>query len=139
VTYKLEIPLKTISVGNSREHKFVKMGRVQKERRTVALFFPWQLRGAMKYPLAVCRVKLTRFGRGTLDEDDNLPASMKAVRDEISKQLGIDDGEKRIKFAYDQVRRQQHGVGVEIRLKTIELEQPFDASDYERPSGGVRR
>ena len=50
----------------------------------------------------LCHVLIVRYGRRKLD-DDNLAASYKNLRDAVAAQLGIDDGDARIKFDYDQV------------------------------------
>lgn len=50
----------------------------------------------------ICRVLIVRYGRRRLD-DDNWIASAKGLRDAIAAQLGIDDGDPRIKFDYEQV------------------------------------
>jgi hypothetical protein len=55
-----------------------------------------------KKSAVLCRVLIVRYGRRTLD-DDNLATSYKNFRDELAAQLGIDDGDPRIKFSYDQV------------------------------------
>jgi hypothetical protein len=49
-----------------------------------------------------CVVRLTRVGQKRLD-DDNLRESFKAVRDAIARIIGIDDGDERIKWEYEQV------------------------------------
>jgi len=47
-------------------------------------------------------------------DSDNLAGSMKAVRDGIADALGIDDGDERLTWKYDQQRASEPGVRVEI-------------------------
>ena len=47
-------------------------------------------------------VTLLRFGRNCLDSD-NLAFAFKGLRDAVSKSLGIDDGDRRVRWQYGQV------------------------------------
>lgn len=90
------LPIKTVSLTNQREHWRVRHRRTQYQREAVALLMP-------KGVPVPCTVKLTRISPGVLD-DDNLPASMKSVRDEIAKLSGIDDRDPRVRWEYAQRR-----------------------------------
>ena len=84
---------------NSREHWRVKAKRVAAERTCTS----YALMGEKKPPIP-CSVRLTRIGRGLLD-DDNLVGSMKGVRDEIAKWLGVDDRHSEtVRYVYAQKR-----------------------------------
>lgn len=59
-------------------------------------------------------VTFVRHGRRLLD-DDNLTASLKPIRDEVAAQLGIDDGDPRVRWECGQVEtRGRQGVSVRI-------------------------
>lgn len=63
------------------------------------------------FSLVVC---LVSFRRKLLD-DDNLSGSCKHLRDAIAASLGLDDGDKRIRWEYGQVEtRGLTGVAVRI-------------------------
>ena len=48
-------------------------------------------------------------------DDDNLVGSLKPLRDAISRDIGLDDGDQRIKFQYCQVRTKgEEGVAVTV-------------------------
>jgi len=64
----------------------------------------------------VKQVKLVRFAPHELDSD-NVCSALKAVRDGIADGLGINDGDKRTKWVYDQFVSKEYGVDVEIRTK----------------------
>lgn len=104
----IELPIKTVSLTNQREHWRVRARRVQYQRAAVAALLP---RGV---PVP-CTVTLTRISPGILD-DDNLPASLKSVRDEIASRSGIDDRDPRVKWCYAQERgkRGDYLVRVEV-------------------------
>lgn len=61
-------------------------------------------------------ISFVAFRRKLLD-DDNLSGSCKHLRDAISNSIGIDDGDKRIRWQYFQCEtRGQTGVAVKIEL-----------------------
>lgn len=63
------------------------------------------------------RITLTRHSTGTLDKHDGLPASLKAIVDEVATLLGYDDdNDERLEFVFRQQKcaRGKHGVLVEI-------------------------
>lgn len=76
---------------------------------------------------AVVTVRLTRIGKRRLD-DDNLAASLKAIRDGVASndplRLGwfmIDDGDRRLAWVYEQATVKERGgeprveIGVRVR------------------------
>jgi len=79
-------------------------------------------------------VTLVRFSAGFLD-DDNLRGAFKAVRDEVAKWLGVDDGDvDRVRWLYAQepARRGEFAIRVEVQDG-----QPGD--DVERMLRGAER
>lgn len=65
-------------------------------------------------------VRLTRHAPSKGLDDDNLRSAFKAIRDGIADALRIDDGDRRIRFEYDQKRAPAgvYFVLVEIRALT---------------------
>jgi hypothetical protein len=60
-----------------------------------------------------------------LCDDDNLQGACKAIRDEIAKLCGVDDGPKgpiKWEYAQEKCKRGQYGVRVEM-LAELEKEQ----------------
>lgn len=69
---------------------------------------------AAKFHSLPARIKLTRYGKGILD-DDNLRPALKAVRDGVAQAFGIDDGNTfYYRWEYDQVKAPHYGVRIEI-------------------------
>lgn len=120
--YIFTIDLRTKnSLNGSREHWAVKAKRVKSERAIVALTFPRALKGVMargKWPK--CIVHLIRYGPRVMD-GDGLSASLKGVRDELAAQLGIDDGDARIAWTYEQAKGEY---AVSVQVERVENEPP---------------
>lgn len=108
------IPIKTVSGLNAREHWRQRTRRVKAERTAVA----WALRAAERPPIP-CAVLLTRIAPSNgLDPDDNLPSSMKGVRDQIAEWLGVDDRKRQlVRYLYAQ-ERGPYGVRIEFQPPT---------------------
>lgn len=65
----------------------------------------------------VCVVSFVALLGRTLD-DDNLIASLKPLRDAVAASLGIDDGDPRIRFQYEQLQTKGQE-GVMVHLETL--------------------
>jgi hypothetical protein len=107
---KIEIPIKTVSASNAREHRMARHRRVAKERGDVALYLV-----AKHFPPPPLQVLLVRIAPSSGLDDDNLRGALKAVRDEVAKHIGVDDRDPRVTWAYDQ-RRGEYGVEVTIAV-----------------------
>ena len=104
---EIEIPVRLVSLLNSREHHMARARRAKQQRslarlQTIARLCrsPLWARVANGCGLVVT---ITRIGPRELD-DDNLAGSAKHVRDGIADALGIDDGDKRIVWRYRQAK-----------------------------------
>jgi hypothetical protein len=100
----LRIALRAATSQNARFlNPFARAAIVKRERKVTRQAFE----AARTEPIgelapdARVLVKLTRIGPNELD-DDNLRGSLKAVRDELAAQLGVDDRDRRVRWAYDQ-------------------------------------
>ena len=127
------IPMKAESEPNRRDHWRTRHKRSAKQRGDVALMVrnAFQLRGiragAVLLPAVVT---LTRVAPCPLD-DDNLPPSLKAVRDQVAVQLGLplkrlargqgvptaDDRDPRVTWKYDQDERNCYAVRITIEAR----------------------
>ena len=121
------LPIRTVSEINCSQHWTKKQVRHKQQQFFVRALFRHEGR-EITLP---CTVKLTRLSPRTMD-DDNLPTSMKYIRDEIAEQLtgkggfyvtraglrksikGHADNDKRIHWEYAQEKAKTHGVRSEI-------------------------
>lgn len=106
----VSIPIRTKSTLNQREGWRARFGRNKRERRVVGLVLA--ARFTQEQMAATRIVLLKRVAPRRLD-DDNLRGALKAVRDEVAKFLGVDDGAKGgIEWCYDQGKGEpkQHAV-----------------------------
>ncbi|MEO8021094.1 hypothetical protein [Polaromonas sp.] len=108
---KFNLPLKTVSLLNMREHFRVTAKRKKAHREAVG----WATAG-IKPPALPVTVTLTRVSPGTLDAHDNLPSSMKNLVDGIADWLGVDDADSRVtwRYAQEKCKRGMFGVVVEV-------------------------
>lgn len=89
--------LRIESEANRREHWRKAASRKAHHRQTARLFMQAHAR-PQNTPISI---KLTRIAPRVLD-DDNLASGFKAARDGVADWLGIDDGDKRLSWSYDQ-------------------------------------
>lgn len=136
----LEIPLRTGRGQNDRPHHWgERANRVRQERDAVLLAWRRTVggRGAER-PRVPCTVLLQRLSPGGaagwtgLDEGDNLEGSLKAVRDEVARLLGLDDADPRVTWRYEQLEG-TWGVRVTINSDRTGEELP------ERPRRAPRK
>ena len=117
--------VRTRNTSNCREHWRAKAKRIKGERALTALTCGQTLRGLRGLPIV--SVTFTRHSTGLLDEGDNLPNAVKAVRDEVAALLGVDDGPKGgVKWLYAQARikRTEHPcVVVAVEVDATNLTQ----------------
>lgn len=109
------LPIYTVSEANCHEHWSKKKKRHDLQKRWILVYFR---QDGKKLSLPI-HVKLTRIGKKKLDSD-NLPVSMKWIRDAIAENLlpglaaGRADDDERITWEYDQVQGFEYGVNVEF-------------------------
>ncbi len=109
----IRVPLRTVPGQNAREQHYVKARRVKLERDATS----WELwRSHAPRPALPCTVRLTRVSPGYRPvDDDNLSGSLKGVRDEVAKWLGVDDGDRsKVRFVYAQRQREPWAVEIEF-------------------------
>lgn len=90
------VDVETVSEPNTRGHWAKRSARVRNQRAATNL----TMHGA-SLPALPVEVILTRYGKRKLD-DDNLRGALKAVRDQVAAEYGVDDGGDRIVWSYGQ-------------------------------------
>ena len=120
----IEAPIKVISEANNREHwskRRGKNGRATNQKIELQYYWRETLKGRrVSLP---CLVRLTRIGPKELDTD-NLAGAFKAIRDQIAKEIGIDDGavnQIRFEYAQDAIGKRTYGIRVEV-IEQAEME-----------------
>lgn len=114
----VEIPVRTVSEANSHQHWRVRQRRA-KTQRTTAKAVMAVTAGSMpsvaplRGPLVV---RLTRIAPSRGLDSDNLPPSMKHVRDGIADWLGIDDRDPRVTWTYAQERGSPKHYAVRVEI-----------------------
>ncbi|RKG68627.1 hypothetical protein D7V80_11550 [Corallococcus sp. CA054B] len=95
---RFEVPVETVNTSNRREHHMQRHKRSKGQRDATHLLWPgWS-------GPALLVVRLTRVSPGTLDSGDNLPISMKSIRDEVARQLRLDDASPLVRWVYAQAQ-----------------------------------
>lgn len=113
------MPIRLVSEANMREHWFVKNKRKKQQQAIVQAC--WISEGMnrveWRFPL---KITFTRIGARRMDSD-NLAGSGKAVRDELAKLLGVNDGdETKVTWHYQQRTGKRGEYAVEIELKPVD-------------------
>jgi len=106
------VAVTTVSEMNAHEHWRVRQKRAKAQRLAARLATASARNlAALRLPL---RITLTRCSPRFLDSD-NLVASQKHVRDGITDALGLDDGDPRLNWLYEQRPGKAARTYVEIR------------------------
>lgn len=106
------LPIKLVSESNQHEHWSKKHERNVEQQAELWKYWR-ELVGSIKLapPLVI---KLTRIGVNKLD-DGNCAIAAKNVQDAIARILGMDDGDKLLKWEYDQIYgEKEYGMKVEF-------------------------
>jgi hypothetical protein len=121
--------IRTKSEANQREHWAAKAKRVKAQRHTTAwlLTTPRATKSKARILDALrdggLVVHLIRVAPRQLDPGDNLNGSMKAIRDEVAKWLGVDDRAGiGLRFEYGQRKGAPRTYEVEIVMRADEVE-----------------
>lgn len=108
------VPIELQTGPNRRLHWAVRAARAKAERLATAAYgpLPWEWR-RLAAESERFRVTLTRIAPRRVD-DDNLQGLLKHVRDQVAKQLGIDDGSARLEWRYQQAKGPAPTVRVDV-------------------------
>jgi len=110
-----QIPVKTISEANQREHWAVKHRRKKAQQVETGLAFLVNVRRNITFP---CTVRLTRIAPKALDAD-NLAGSFKHVQDALARKLGVDDGDaEKVTWVYQQLPIGQRHYSVKVEIES---------------------
>lgn len=113
----VELPIRTVSENNYREHWAVRHRR-RKQQRLAAEKGVSPALGSIPGQGDI-KVRLVRISPKQLD-GDNLQGALKAVRDGVSDAVGIDDGPNtRLKWFYGQEPGRHVGIRVEIKIAEV--------------------
>jgi len=121
---RVTLPIRTISENNAREHWASRAKRRKGQREVVHLVLPMHMRTCK--PVAPFAITLVRIAPRRLDSD-NLQGALKAVRDQVAEELGINDGDPAHEWRYEQrhydknrreLGLQVGGYGVEVRVES---------------------
>lgn len=112
---RIILPLRTVSALNVREHWAARKKRVAMERHALKYGALAQLQpGWAKKVQLPCVVTFTRVAPRLVD-DDAIPGSCKAVRDQLAAELGVGDGPTGpISWRYLQRQAKDYAVEIEI-------------------------
>lgn len=111
----MRFDIKTVSEANQREHWAVKARRKRSQQRDFSILWKTQ-KQVIELPATFT---FTRYACKLMDSD-NLAGAFKHVRDQLAKEIGIDDGSDQIRFEYKQERiaKREHYFTVEIGTYT---------------------
>jgi len=103
MTIEVTLPLRIVSEANQRGHWAKGARRAKEQRGTVklALWARCERSKGYGHGLTTQVVTLTRIAPRRLD-GDNLQRALKAVRDGVADALGVDDGDARLEWRYEQ-------------------------------------
>lgn len=116
---EFEVPVRLVSLLNAREHHMARARRAKTQRTAAHTIARARVSGLVDTNLLLT-VTITRIAPRELD-DDNLAGSAKHVRDGIADALGIDDGDKRIQWRYEQAKftgPHRGGYSCAVRIET---------------------
>lgn len=114
---EINLPIRTFSEANSRDHWTIKANRYRRQKGVVALALK-PLRNLLKMP---CHITMTRFAPRKLDQFDNLPMSLKYILDSCcaiitgDERPGRADGHEGLIVTYNQIISKEYGVKVLIQ------------------------
>ena len=109
---KIFLPVHTKTPGNTRRHWSQESKEARAQRDAACLMVKVQ-KDKPQFPV---RVTLIRCSPRKMDRH-NLPGACKHVVDGIADAYGVDDGDERWEYRFEQ--RQQSTYGVEIVLESI--------------------
>lgn len=115
---ELNIPIRTVSEANTREHWHKSAKRHNQQKFLVKTIFQKHV----KYIHLPCKIRITRISPRFLDSRDNLPMSLKWIVDQIcdslvpGKRPGMADSDERIDISYDQKKGAPNEYAVKIEI-----------------------
>jgi hypothetical protein len=124
--FELTLPIKTVSEANARG-KWQQVDRRAAQRKIVKTWIGKDRPYHSRLPSLPVVVRLARIGGKALDPGDNLPAALKAVRDEVAAAYGVGDGaDSPLTFDYWQVPGGRE-LAVQIQIYSADAAPVLDA------------
>ena len=108
-TREVLLPIRTVTESNTGGSWRRKSARAKRQREITGLYVR-----RMDLPQMPVTVRMVRIGKRLMDVGDNLPSSLKHVRDEIAAVYGVDDGDERWDWRYEQEIGDEYGVRVKL-------------------------
>lgn len=108
---ELYLEMETKSELNMREHWAQRNRRFKAQKEQVCWEFLRSKHGPPDLPVTVLFV---RCAPRSLDKGDNLNSAFKAIRDQVAKQLGVDDADPRVSWDYDQEKAKTPAIKIKI-------------------------
>ena len=113
------MPIRLMSEANMREHWFVKNKRKKEQQAIVQAYWISTGLNQVKWTFPL-KITFTRIGARKLDSD-NLAGSGKAIRDQLAKLIGVNDGdESKVTWHYAQRIGKRGEYAVEIAFKAVD-------------------
>jgi len=119
--YDWKVFVKTVSEANSSEHWSKKHKRHSLQKKAIS----WKWLEEKPFIKKPCRIRISRISPRVLDVGDNLPMSMKYIRDTIADKInpglaiGRADDDPDIKWDYAQERGAPKEYAVRIEIFTV--------------------
>ena len=119
----ITLPIKTVSEANSHTHWRVRAKRAKAQRAAAKLSCaaPFAREGFVTevFGMPLLAITMTRISPSAGLDSDNLPSSMKHLRDGVADALGVDDRDRRIVWSYAQERgpAKAYAVRIEVRQR----------------------
>lgn len=110
----ITLPLRLVSVLNTREHWAKRAKRAKEQRWIVSATLQAKRRNAAFVSPVV--ITITRVAPRQLDTHDNLRASAKAVVDGIADWLHVRDNDRHLEWRYAQERGKPREYAVRIEI-----------------------
>jgi crossover junction endodeoxyribonuclease RusA len=111
----IKLPIRIESEANRREHWAAKANRAKIIRSSACLMVSPHRRKILSIG-PMLTIRLTRIAPRELD-DDNLVRGCKAARDGVADALGMDDRDRRLRWAYAQERGEPGEYAVRIDIE----------------------
>jgi len=107
------LPIRTTDVGNRRLHwrKEAKLNQTERHAARISIL---ATKGLPPFPV---KVTLTRIGRRV--DSQNLGSHFKSVIDGIADAYGVDDGDRRWQFVFQQEPGKHHGENISMLWLSI--------------------
>jgi hypothetical protein len=107
----IQLPIRTVSEANRREHHMVRYRRAKEQRAMVNIAVRRTLIPKLEDDAVPSKVRLVRMAPRLLDSD-NLVSSFKAIRDEVAACLGFNDSHDI--WEYRQEKSREYGIRIEV-------------------------